>query len=236
MNNLDLHCLTRYNLKRNVARSPLSTQLKNLVLETDPTPDYYARNNFPPNKRDRNMHLYIPVKQHVNNFQEIVLTNICLLNKKYETNFYVNPGHMIFQKNNYQCIRIKETTAETLQIIIDEFKKLGFSFFKDTKVKIFESSIFYNQYTEFLEIEDGVYQDKGNESKYFFTISNHVDLDEFLSRIKNIKNNCNYHLFDAFSAYMFVKDSMQCFAGICSENCDKARFGELKQHLENSFN
>lgn len=235
MRNLDLQCLTRYNLKRNVARSPLSTQIKYLILETDPTPDYYARNNFPPNKRDRNMHLYIPIKHHINNFQEIVLTNICLLNKKHKTNFHVNPGHMIFQKKNYQCIRIKETDTNTLQIIIDEFKALGLSFFKDTKVKIFESSIFYNQYTEFLEIEDGVYQDKNNEFKFFFTISNHVELDEFLSKIKDIKNNCDYHLFDAFSSYMFVKDKMLCFAGIYSENCDKARFGELKENLEKSF-
>ena len=119
--------------------------------------------------------------------------------------------------------------------MIDEFKILGFSFLKDSKVDIYESSIFYNQYTEFLEIENGVFQDKNNEFKYFFTISTHVELNEFLNKMQNIKNNCNYHLFDAFSAYMFAKDKMLCFVGIYSENCDKSRFPELKQYLEKSF-
>jgi hypothetical protein len=58
----NLEGLTRYLLKRTVAHSPLSNHLKKLVLETDPVPDYYARGNFPPNKRDRNMHLYSLLK------------------------------------------------------------------------------------------------------------------------------------------------------------------------------
>ena len=103
------------------------------------------------------------------------------------------------------------------------------------KVEIYESSVFYNQYTEFLMIEDGVYQDKDNESKFFFSISNHLSLDNFLNKMNEIKNNCNFHLFDSFSSYMFVKNKMLCFAGIYSENCDKDRFSELKGHLEEVF-
>ena len=34
-----------------VARSPLSDQMNRLILESDPMPDYYAKNIFPPNEK-----------------------------------------------------------------------------------------------------------------------------------------------------------------------------------------
>ncbi len=49
MDKVELHGLISYRLKIKVVRSPLSTQLKCLVLKSNPTPDYYAKGNFPPN-------------------------------------------------------------------------------------------------------------------------------------------------------------------------------------------
>jgi len=235
MEKIDLHGLTSYHLKKEVARSPLSTQLKYLVLESDPTPDYYARGNFPPNKRNREMHLFMPMKNNIIDFQEKVLIQTCILNNNNKTKLHINPGIMLYKKNEYQCLRIKETDLENLQLIADEFSKLGFVFFKDTKVNVYESSIFYKKYTEFVKLDEGIYQDKENEFRFFFSISEYVELDDFTNRINTIKNNCNYHMFDSFSSYLFYKDNMSNFVGIYSEDCDKERFGELGKYLEELF-
>lgn len=231
----NLEGLTRYLLKRTVAHSPLSNHLKKLVLETDPVPDYYARGNFPPNKRDRNMHLYIPVKNNLADFCEKVLLMGRILNKKYDYNFHINPSQMVFNNQQCSCLRIRNEDITKLKIIIDEFSKQNFAFFDNKKVEMYESSIFYMHYTQFKRLDEDIYQDIDTEFKYFFAVNEHIGLDELLKRIQVIKNNCDFHLFDAFSAYLFGKYKIQDFVGIYSENCDSTRFPEFKVQLNKSF-
>lgn len=231
----ELHGFTCYNFKKELARSPLSSEHKCLILESDPTPDYYAKGNFPPNKRDAEMHLYIPVKKNVNCFQDIIFRETCCFNEKHKADIHVTPGQIIFENENHQVVRIRGGEMKYITILLKDLKNLGLEFMKDEKVKQYESVIFFKKYTEFNELAEGVYQDKSRPFRYFFAIEKHIDLNTFLKGMKKIKNSCDFHMFDTFLSFTFVKNRVQDFVGIYSEHCDVNRFDELKNNISKEF-
>ena len=236
MKNIGLQGFTCYNFKKEVARSPLSEEHKCLILESDPNPDYYAKQHFPPNKRDSDMHLFLPLKKSINCFQDIVLRNIYTLNNDKNIDLHATPGQIILQNENKQCLRIRGSEIEHISTIIKKMEDLGIKFIKDQKVKEYQTTIFYKKHTEFVELENDVYQDKNNINRYFFAISDNIDLDEFLAGTQKMKNNCNYHMFDTFLSYIFIRNKVQDFIGVYSEHCDKNRFSDLKQQIKEIFN
>ena len=228
--------LTCYLVELFVARSPLSGINGNLILESDPTPDYYAKGNFPPNKEHvSDRHLYLPVKKNVNCFQDVIYRKACQLTKKIDSVLSIYPGQMTFQNKEHQCIRININNDINLPELITEFSNLGVRFYSDKHVLTYSSLIYYKKYTDFDLIEEGVYNDKNNKNRYFFEIPRQINFDEFKEGIQNIKNNCDYHLFDSFVVSLFYKNEVKEFIGIYSLHCDEKRFGELKKQINSIF-
>ena len=236
MKEKELAGLTCYSVKSIVARSPLSDKLNCLILESDPTPDYYMNNNFVEHKHLHDWHLYLPIKKQVVCFQDIVLKNVPLIRAKLKNDLRIAPGQIIIQNKNHACIRVNTQNTSQLPLIIDEFKKLGIQFYANKKLAQFETLIYYKKYTRFLKIGEGIFQDSNEEYRYFFEVPHQIDFDEFLIGMKKIKNNCNYHLFDSFLSSIFLKDTAQDFIGIYSEHCDRNRFNELAREIKKVFN
>jgi hypothetical protein len=235
MKEIELSGLTCYSAKSNVARSPISDNLNCLVLESDPTPGYYAKNNFPINKHVHDWHLYLPIKKQLVCFQDVILRNASILSSKFDSDLRIYPGQMTIQNENYACIRVNTKNIDELPLLIDEFKKLGVQFMSNKKITKYESLIYFKKYTELKKIEEGVFHDLNNENRYFFEVPVLINFDEFLVGMERIKNNCNYHLFDSFLSSIFVKNSTQDFIGIYSEHCDKNRFRELVKEIKKVF-
>ncbi len=235
MNKIEFDGIACYNVELSVGRSPLSGSYKVLILESNPEPDYYSRANFPPNKRQSNWRLFLLVKKHIDCFQDIVLRKAYQINEKLPSKTEIMPGQMSYNNKSYQCIRINLTDIEALSTIIDEIKSLGIEFISDKKVDKFTTKVFFKRYTEFVKIEDGVYRDNLISGRYFFKINSLIELDTFNEGIKKIKNNCDFHLFDSFLTFLFIKGRGQDFIGIYSEHCDEARFGELKKFIKLTF-
>jgi hypothetical protein len=84
-------------------------------------------------------------------------------------------------------------------------------------------------------MEEGVYNDTNNKNRYFFEIPKHIEHDELKKGITQIKNNCDYHLFDSFIVTLFYKNGVRDFIGIYSLHCDETRFGELKKQISSIF-
>jgi len=228
--------LTCFTVELTVARSPLSANLGCLILESDPTPDYYAKSNFPPNEnRVSDRHLLLPVKKSINCFQDVIYRKASLLAEKFGSVLSIYPGQMLFQNEERQCIRLNLNLTSQLSVLIKEFTDLGINFYPDKNTKPYSSLITYKKYTSFLNIEDGVYWDEKNPNRYFFEISNPVEFEQFKSGIEGIKNNCDYHLFDAFLVFLFFKDKVRDFIGIYSEHCATNRFSELRQEIKKTF-
>ncbi len=219
-----------------VARSPVSSSVKRLVLESDPTPDYYAKGNFPPNKEHvSDRHLFLPVKKSINCFQDIVYRKACDLVASYDSIKSVYPGQMKFQNEDHQCIRLNVSDINNLPNLIDEFKSLGIRFYSDKHVVTYSSLIYYKKYTDFEFMQEGVYRDKNNSNRYFFEIPRKLKYDELKNGIVQIKNNCDYHLFDSFLVAFFYKNTVKDFIGVYSMHCEENRFAELKKQLNSIF-
>lgn len=235
MDTIEFDGIACYNVEINLGKSPLSGQSKILILETNSQPDYYSRANFPPNKHQGNWRLFLLVKKHIDCFQDIVLKKAYQINQKLSEKSEIMPGQMSVGSKTQQCIRINLTGTENLEIIIKELQSLGIEFVSDKKMAPFTSKVFFKRYTEFVKMEDGVYHDSKIKGRYFFEINNNIELDTFNEGIKKIKHNCDFHLFDTFLSFIFIKGKGQDFIGIYSEHCDEARFGELKKFIKLTF-
>ena len=236
MKNVKFEGLTCFTVDLQVGHSPLSEKFNYLVLESNPEPDYYALQNFPPNQKHVNdRHIYLLAKYQKNCFQDIVLKATYKLKSKLNKDVRIFPGQMSFHNKDFQAIRINTTTTEEISIFINELEKDGIVLMGDRKAEPYTSLIYYKKYLEFVELEKGVFQDNDNENRYFFKIPGFVEFDEFRIRMDKIKNNCNYHLFDSFLASLFIKEEAHSFIGIYSKHCDKARFGDLKREINNLF-
>ncbi|MBN2637606.1 MAG: hypothetical protein JXR65_00805 [Bacteroidales bacterium] len=234
MNTDNFDGLTCFSVELEVARSPLSEKVNLLVLESDPTPDYFALNNFPPNsKHPKDRHLFLPVKRGGICFQDMIYRQAAKLTEKYGMSIY--PGQMTFQNEEHQCIRLNMKDSWDLPGLVGEFSQMGVQFYPDKPVKIYTSLVFYKKYTEFNNTKEGIYVDKNNHYRYFFKLNKHLEFEQFKKGIKQIKNNCNNNLFDSFLVSLFYKGAMLDFVGIYSKHCDMAQFVELKQEIEKQF-
>ena len=234
MKNIEFNGLTCFKVSLNVNRSPLSDEMNLLILESDPNPDYYAKKDFPPNKKhvgDR--HLYLLVNNQINCFQDVILRNRNRIKRIHNLNIY--PGYMSFQNKNVPCIRINTSNIDQLPLLIKEFKNVGLKFIKDKKVKAYDSFIHFKKYINFEKIDENIYQDHENQNRFFFQIDKFIEMEDFVKGIESIKFNCDFHLFDSFLAEIFIDKDVYDFIGVYSKHCDKERFAELKQQIKKQF-
>ena len=225
-----------YNAKVKLGHSPLSSNHKLLILETNHHPDYYALANFPPNKHQSNWRLFLPVKKHIDCFQDLVLKEAYLIKKELSTDVEIMPGQIEFQKKEYQCIRINLTNTDLLKTIINKLTSAGVKFISDKKVNEFETIVFYKRYTELINLDNNIYKDYKIPGQYYFPIEKNIEFNEFIEGINKIKNNCNFHMFDSFQLFMFIEGGKgQDFIGIFSDHCDENRFPELKESIKKFF-
>ena len=236
MKNIAFQGLTCFTVKLEVNRCDRSKQLGVLLLESDPNPGYYSKQNFPPNKKNNeDRHCYLLVKNAVNCFQDIILRQSRDLKTKFNHKLHITPGQMTFENKSFQCVRVNTEEVELLPELITILKLNGIEFLSDTKVKKYTSLIYFKKYIEFAQLMEGVFQDIDVPARYFFSIDKPVDFNEFESKMELIKNNCNFHLFDSFSTHFFLKEDVQDFVGIYSEHCDENRFTELQKELKVRF-
>ncbi|MBN2668702.1 MAG: hypothetical protein JXR60_05670 [Bacteroidales bacterium] len=224
-----------YNVELDLGKSPLSDVYGRLILETNSQPDYYARANFPPNKHQSNWRLFLIVNNHVDCFQDIVLRKSAELRDVFGEKVEIMPGQITINKETNLCIRINTEDTSIIPKVIDELKKVNISFLPNKKRDNVTARVFFKRYTQFVEIEDGVYRDSVIHGRYFFKIDKLNDWEEFQAGIVKIKNSCNFHLFDSFLTFMFHQGKGHDFIGIYSDHCDENRFPELKKFIQMTF-
>lgn len=238
MKDAKLFGLTCFKVNLEITRPQLDIDLKYLVLESDPNPNYYARNDFPPNaEHANNWHLYLLVKNRINCFQDVILRNKEELKKNsgLSSNNRLFPGSMTFKNETYQCVRMDITAPEKLPQLIKELEKLGVKFVKDQKFHPYRSFVYYKRYVDYIKIDEGIYQDSIDSNRYFIHVDKHLEFEEFEKGIVQIKNKCEFHQFDAFLTDMIYKNEVHDFVGVYSKHCQQERLGELKKEINTTF-
>jgi len=235
MDKYEMAGLTCFSMRIDMAASPLSKQLNCLVLESDPNPGYYSKNNFPENKHVHDWHLFLPVKKQIPCFQDVILRSIPQLTKVFNTRLHIAPGQVIVNNKSHACIRINVENKDILPELIKEFQKLNIRFMPAKKIENYSSLIYYKKFIEFKKLDEGIFEDRENPNQFFFKIPKLIDFDKFMEGMESIKFSCNFHLFDSSLASIFVKNDVWDFVGIYSEHCDKNRFKELQGHIEQTF-
>ncbi|MEN8228087.1 MAG: hypothetical protein ABFS38_08010 [Bacteroidota bacterium] len=236
MKKVEFEGFTCFAFDVNVSRSPLSDSIGHLLLESSSFPDYYARNNFPPNKNHfTDRHLYLLVKEQLICFQDHVLRSAYLLRQKQNLTIKAFPGQIKYHNQVYQSIRINLKDIEELPLLIEELESLGIDIVKDKKAADDNSHVVYKKYTEYEKLDDGIFRDHHNENRYFFSVPRLLDYNQFSEAMDQIKRSCNYNLFDSFLSYLFVREKMMEFIGIYSNHCDQSRFKDLKMEISRRF-
>ncbi|MCD6333659.1 MAG: hypothetical protein J7L89_10355 [Bacteroidales bacterium] len=142
---------------------------------------------------------------------------------------------MTFQNSSHPCIRLRTSDISNLKPFIEEYQKLGIRFFSDRKVTPYNSFIQFKKFIKFVKMEKGIYHDKEDPSRYFIRIPTDMEFDEFEKLIAEVKNNCNFHLFDASLVYVNLKNEVIDMVAVYSDHCDESRLPELKKHLEDKI-
>ncbi len=230
----DFSCFACVSTKLMVARFPSRDNHGLLILESSPQPSYYSRAGFPENlKSVSDHHLYLVVKRPVPCFQDLVMRQNHKLKEKTGINLHVSPGQITLMNETYSCIRIRTEDTSNLKLFIDKFRELGIHFMKERHVEPYEAFIQFKRYTDFEIIEPGIFRDKENPKKrYFIAIPGNIDYDVFEDLIRDVKNNCDFHMFDASLIYLNCGSRFLDMVSIYSEHCDESRLPEMKKILE----
>ncbi len=236
MKKVDFEGFTCFAFDADVSRSPLSDSLNRLVLESSASPDYYARNNFPPNqKKFAHRHLYLLVKDQVICFQDLALRNAYHLRQNQNLSIKMFPGQIKFHKHLYQCIRIRVNDINELPLLISNFESIGIKFLNNKQVQEDHAHVVYKKYVEYEKLNEGVFRDIQNENTYFFSTPHRIEFDQFTAVMEQIKMSCNFNLFDSFLSYLFIKEKVIDLIGIYSDHCDQSRFTEMKEEIRQRF-
>jgi len=226
-------CHVCFSKKLEVARYALGDNENILILESSPYPAYYSVSGFPESlKTVKDHHLYLVVKKPFSCFQDRVLRYSFRVKKKLDLTLHASPGQMTFQHETHPCIRIRTNETAQLKPFINAFQELGIRFMSDRKVVPYLSFIQYKKYMEFVETGNGIFKDKENVNRYFIRIPIDLEFDVFDKVIMDVKNNCDFHLFDASLVYMNCGDDFTDMVSIYSDHCDESRLPELKKSLE----
>jgi len=62
-----------------------------------------------------------------------------------------------------------------------------------------------------------------------------IDFDTFSNIIQKVKDNCNFHLFDASHTSIYYRNKIIDFVRIYSRHCDEKRLPEFKEKLEQEY-
>jgi len=204
-----------------------------MILESNSSPGYYSKANFPINERKQHdHHLYIVVKKAVPCFQDIVLRKSRKIIKDQKLSIHATPGQLNLFNTSYQCIRVRASELDHIYPLIEGLKLEGIEFLKSKKIKPYTSFVQHKKYIKLDKIQEGVYQDIEVPERYFIQIPRPVDFNEFEKLIEEIKYNCKFNHFDASLAYLNQGEQTFDFVALYSDHCEKDRLTEFKIQID----
>ncbi len=166
-------------------------------------PGYHGA-NLPEKLRPRSLFLIV-TKEH--SFEEIArITKKIKQNFQYDFNASI--GHIYFKTSSYTCIRIKYLKSFTfLPELQGLYQEHGIKF---AKQKMIDSKglIVINKHFYVSELEEGLYDDLEEDSKFYIEVPKDLPWDVFKEFTLSIKNNIDNSDFDAAQGVFYRKEGI----------------------------
>ncbi len=175
-----------------------------LVLESlHPYPDYHGK-NLPDKSTPRSLFLIVN-KDY--SFEEIARI-IKKIKGEFDFDFNASQGNIYFKTTSYSCIRIKYLKSFTfLPELQRMFQNEGIRFAKQKSINS-TGVIVIKKHFYIDEIEEGIYRDIDESSKFYIDLPAALPWDEFKEQVHNIKNNLENSDFDAAQGVFYRKSGI----------------------------
>ncbi|MBI9054810.1 MAG: hypothetical protein JEY96_13385 [Bacteroidales bacterium] len=192
-----------------------------LVLESlHPFPGYHGK-NLPEQTSPRSLFLIVN--------KEYTYEEVARITKKvkqeFKHDFNASIGNIYFKTTSYSCIRIKYLKSFTfLSELQSLYQSEGVKFAKKKQIDsmglIVIRKLFYVE-----EIEEGIYRDINESSKFYVDVPIDLTWDDFKGKIFHIRNNIDNSNFDAaqgvFYRYKGIVENVRLY--ICEGEFDKVK-------------
>lgn len=175
-----------------------------LVLESlHPYPDYHGK-NLPEQSVPRSLFLIVN-KDY--SFEEIARI-VKKIKKEFKFDFNASQGSIYFKTTSYSCIRIKYLKSFTfLPELQRRFQAEGISFAKQKTINS-QGLIVIKKHFFVEEIEEGVYRDIDESSKFYIDLPVALPWNQFKEHINYIKNNLDNSDFDAAQGIFYRRSGI----------------------------
>lgn len=186
---------TRGYIKKKVSLTAVenNTIPNTLVLESlHPFPGYHGA-NLPDKSSPRSLFLVLN--------KECLTENLARITKKiksdFKYDFNASQGNIYTKTTSYPCIRIKYLQSFTfLPELMLSFQEAGIKFAKHKSFNA-EGLIVINKSFFVENIDEGIYKDNYENSKFYVEVPVDLEWDKFVEITKHIKNNVEGSGFDA---------------------------------------
>ncbi len=187
----------------------LSTVENNIILNTlvleslHPYPNYHGK-NLPEQSTPRSLFLIVN-KDY--SFEEIARI-IKKIKGEFEFDFNASKGNIYFKTSSYSCIRIKYLKSFSfLPELQRMFQNEGISFAKQKTINSI-GLIVIKKHFFVDEIEEGIYRDIDESSKFYVDLPVSLPWNEFQDHINYIKNNIDNSDFDAAQGVFYRRNGI----------------------------
>lgn len=193
-------------IKKKVSLTAVENNIipNSLVLETlHPFPGYHGE-NLPDKSSPRSLFLILNKECSIENLSRITKK----IKRDFKYDFNASQGKIYTKTSTYHCIRIKYLQSFTfLPELMLKYQEAGIKLAKHKSFNA-EGLIVINKSFFIENIEEGIYKDNYENSKFYIEIPLDLKWDEFVEITKHIKNNVEGSDFDAALGVFYRKDGI----------------------------
>ncbi len=181
------------------------------VLETTrPFPGYHGK-NLPDESNPRSLFFML---DEALSFEDI-LRITAKVKRHFQGDFDATGGSIFFKPYTYQAIRLKHLSSfDHIPQLQHLYAREGVKFMKYHQLER-EAIIRVKKVFELICPEEGIYQDRENDVKYYFEIPDQLKWQDFKEYTARVKNNVIDHNFDAalgiFYRHRGIVDAVRIF-------------------------
>lgn len=192
-----------------------------LVLESlHPFPGYHGK-NLPEQTSPRSLFL-ITNKEY--SYEEIARITK-KVSREFKHDFNASIGNIFFKTTSYPCIRVKHLKSFTfLSELQNLFQDEGVKFAKKKHIDSL-GLIIIKKHFYIEEIEEGIYRDIAEGSKFYIDLPKDLAWDDFKEKTFHIRNNIDNSNFDAAQGVFYRKkgivENVRLY--ICEGEFDKVK-------------